>query len=978
MPTNEGSQEMAGDKGAEAKDSAPLPAGGSDGVSAEKKPPRKRRRLWKWLALSSLTAALLGAAGTAGIFWHYGRDLPGFERLTDYAPPQVTKVYDRSGVQVAEFFTERRTVVGLEEIPKVMLQAMVSAEDGNFYQHSGLDYIGILRAFLVDLKEMRLAQGASTITQQVIKNMVLSPERSLARKVKEAILARRIEQNLTKDEILTLYLNHIYFGHGRYGIYEASTFYFGKEPHALTLGEAAMLAGLPQSPGRLSPLRNPKLAKRRQRYVLEQMARNGFVSREEAEREKARPIHAVGQEVRQTGKFYVESVRRSLLTRYDRKQLYEGGMRITLAMDAGQQAVAEAAVAKGLENLEKKRGLKASLRVLDMERAEALRTPFAELVAEAERKAQELKSADVLPEGILDDEGEAEGRGAKEGAAAASEASGLNDGEVQEPAKGWDFGRLDAASLAALAPVSTKEEPPEQNGQDGEVRPPPPAPGAIAAKLKRCELVPGATLTAPLKSMDERALVFDLGLAQGRVDRQLLKWAGFKKKGAQLPAGGLYRVRVLEAHPKQPKKASKLTQEELDMVPLDLVPVPSVQAALVAIDPSTRLVTAIVGGYDFADSQFNRATQARRQPGSSFKPIVYGAALESGRFTLASILNDAPDIFRDRWTGKAWRPQNFERNVYEGPMGLREALSKSKNTISVRLIEAVEPEAVIDFARRAGIASPLPANLTLGLGTGEVTPLELANAYATLASGGKSAEPAMLLSVRSRDGNVLEQSGTVAEEVISPGVAFLVTSLMESVIEEGTGRRARALRRPVAGKTGTASENRDAWFSGFTPDLVATVWVGRDDHKTIGRSGTGGAAALPIWVDFMKGALENVPPSDFVQPPEIIAVRIDPKSGRRIVLPEDVENGLPDYFIDRMNPDPEQDDSESDDAESASEDGDGAGNKGSSAKKVTAPAKPEEKPLPGRIEFFVAGTEPEEIAAPEDKADPRFFLMEAP
>lgn len=928
-------QARPGEEAAEGAESA-APEGKGDVLNlAQEKPPSRdisgaetargaharRHLLWlRRLLLAALALAGLASAGVACLFYAYGRDLPGFDKVTDYDPPQVSKVFDQRGVQIAEFFRERRTVVPLDEIPEVMRQAMVSAEDGNFYAHAGLDYLGILRALLIDLKEMRLVQGASTITQQVIKNMVLSPERSFARKIKEAILARRLEQNLSKDELLSIYLNHIYFGHGRYGIGEAARFYFDKAPNELSLGEAALLAGLPQSPNRLSPLRNPARAKRRQRYVLDQMAINGFITREEAEREMARPIAAVGREVEPVGPHYVEAIRRQLLARYDHKALHEGGLRIEVAMDARLQKLAEAAVAHGLEAQERKAGLGKSRSVLNAEHWFALREAFVAASAPKPLRALPVGTPMSLSVPATLNGGER----APAGIGETWEGDGEGADEVELPRIGWDFSGLSIAELASVC-----ENQPARRAQESAF-----AADEIAAELPRVPLVPGATLVAPLAAMDARALHIDLGNAVGRIDRSTLGWANLGKK-ATLPSGGLYRVRVRQAHPKLPKKAEPLTEEELDEIPLDLVPLPTVQAALVAIDPKTRRVLALDGGYDFASSQFNRAMQARRQPGSSFKPIVYGAALESGRFTLASILNDAPDIHRDPWTGKEWRPQNYERDVYEGPMGLREALSKSKNTISVRLIEAVGPEAVIDFARRVGISSPLPANLTLALGTGEVTPLEMANACATFAAHGQSAEPAFLLSVRDKHGALLERASTASEEVISPGIAFLVTSLMQSAVEEGTGRRASVLARPVAGKTGTASENRDAWFVGFTPDLVAVVWVGRDNHAPLGRGGTGAGAALPIWLDFMKAALAETPLSDFERPAEIEEVRIDPESGKRIAA------------------------------------------MASSAEASAALRDGELAPAPvGRLEYFVTGTAPEEIATPEGEADPRFFLME--
>ena len=620
----------------------------------------------------------------------------------------------------------------------------------------------------------------------------------------------------------------------------------------------------------------------------------------------ARPIAAVGREVESVGPHYVEAIRRQLLHRYGDKLLHEGGLRVEVAMDAGMQKAAQAAVARGLEALERKRGLLPPQHVLHPEAWQAMRSKF---VASAGEKP--LRALPVGEPISLEEASSAAGGDMKE---RAGEAADEAQTEVAPPVVGWDFARLPLADLARLCA-----------GQDVAFDE---ASRAFAAswgsKIARQRLEPGVTLVAPLKSVDERALRVDLGGAIGRVDRASLGWARLGPK-TPLPVGGLYRVRVLAEHPRPSKKARRLSEEEARQVPLELVPLPTVQAALVAIEPVTRRVLALDGGYDFASSQFNRATQARRQPGSSFKPIVYGAALESGRFTLASVLNDAPDLHRDPWTGKQWRPQNYERDVYEGPMSLRTALAKSKNTVSVRLIEAIGPEAAIDFARRVGIASPLPGNLTLALGTGEVTPLELANAYATFAAMGKSAEPTFLLSVRDKNDALLERASAVGEEVVSPGVAFLVTSMMQSVVEEGTGRRAAELGRPVAGKTGTASENRDAWFVGFTPGLVAVVWVGRDNHKPLGRGGTGASVALPIWLDFMRAALEGSPVVAFSRPDDIEEVRVDPQSGGR-VSPESI---------------------------------------------AAAGDTP-----PGRLEFFVSGTAPEEIATPEGEADPRFFLLE--
>jgi len=414
----------------------------------------------------------------------------------------------------------------------------------------------------------------------------------------------------------------------------------------------------------------------------------------------------------------------------------------------------------------------------------------------------------------------------------------------------------------------------------------------------------------PVSAVSEAEALFELGTRTGRVTLEALRWTRLKKASDAFAPGHLVRVRVVSLPPK-PAEGVDPSPVELDVVPL-----PKVQGALVAIDPKTRHVVALTGGYDFARSSYNRATQAKRQPGSSFKPLVYAAALASGKYTTASILNDAPDIIRDPWTGAEWQPQNYERGEYEGPMTLREALAKSKNTISVGLIQAIGHEAVVDFARRAGIGSELPASLTLALGSGEVLPIELANAYTTLATMGQRADPILITRVTDSDGKVLEVHRAVPEETLPPAVAYIVTSLMERVIEIGTGVRAKELRRPVAGKTGTASDNKDAWFSGFTADYVATVWVGFDTPASIGRGETGGKAALPIWLSFMLGAHERLPASDFPVPPGIEKVRIDPLTGMRT-----------------------QDDS-------------------------------------GRLEVFAAGTAPTELAPRAGEADPNLLFLE--
>jgi len=622
------------------------------------------------LAAAALTAiGLLGAGAFALVLLD---DLPHFDQLVDWEPKESTKVYSADGELIAEFFEERRTAIPPAEIPESLKRAILAAEDSHFYQHEGLDYLGIARTLFKNLSSGRIRGGASTITQQVVKTFLLTPEKTYTRKLKEAILARRLEQNLSKDEILYLYLTQINFGHGRYGVEEATRFYFGKGAKDLTLAESSLLAGIPQSPTRLSPLRHPERAKKRQLYVLGQMLQNGWITQEEHDREVARPIELAPRPEAPPGPYYAEEVRRYLVERYGVERTLTGGLRVTIGMDAKLQRVADAALRDGL------------------------------LAYDARQRPK------------------------------------LAKGEEREP---------------------------------------------------------------------------------------------------------------------------------------------EVQGALVALDPRTRRVRALVGGWDFEKSSFDRAMQAKRQSGSAFKPFVFGAALESGRWTPASLVADAPETFRDPWTGKEWKPQNYERNVFEGNMTLRRALAKSKNTVAVRLISELGVDPVIDFARRAGIRSEQPGNLTLALGTGEVTPLELANSFATLAAGGLRAEPVLVEKVVDRDGVVLEEAGVEATQAISPALAYVLTRLLEAVVTDGTGKAAGVLGRPTAGKTGTTSDGRDAWFAGYTPDLVAVSWTGFDEPKPLGRGETGGRTAIAAWVQLMKAAHKGMPARDFPPPEGIELAAIDPGTG---------------------------------------------------------------------------------------------------
>lgn len=855
---------------------------------AEPPPPRSMlaRRLKQLLALAVL--ALLAAGGAlAGVFVYFDRDLPKFDALTDYRPKQVSRVYCADGSVCGEFFHERRTVLSKEEIPELMKKAVISAEDAEFYKHGGLDYRHIVIALVKDALHVGIKSGASTITQQVVKTFLLTPERRLSRKVKEAILARRLEQNLSKEDILALYLNQIYFGHERYGIEEAAQYYFGHTARKLSLGEAALLAGLPQSPNRLNPITDPKAAKGRQTYVLQQMAKNGYITAAQAEAEIKRPIALAPRKPPYPGPYYLEEVRKQLEATYGAEKLYEGGLSIQIAMDPKLQRVADAAVDKGLRELDKRQGYRGPLARLSAAPSPsdtagpAPKPPTTDEEADSPEDDDNDTRADdgSRPNGKPVPAAPAPARLPSIEALRALIGDRLEKGIPREPGARvvWDLSRL-SPDIAARGLKSV----------------------ATWARVRVLE--PNIHVGGIVSSVDEKAgtALVDLGGPVAQLRFEDMKWArpynpgsrtARPQKISEVVAPGDVVLVELGEPPRDPKAP----------IPAKLDQDPEVQGALVAIDPGTRHVLAMVGGDDFNKSKFNRATQAKRQPGSSFKPYVWAAAFSTPKYTPATLVNDAPELIRDPWTGKEWKPVNFEKDSFDGPMTLRKALAESKNTVAVRLIEDLTPDPVIDMARRAGISSQIPHNLTIALGTAEVTPLEHANAYATFAANGKYADPVLLLKVSDRTGQVLESHTAQLRETIPAPVAFLTTAVMESVItdDDGTGRRAQLLNRPLSGKTGTAQEQRDAWFCGFSPDLVTVAWTGFDNHDRLGREETGAHAALPIWMDFMKAALEDRPVLDFAPPPGVIQVRIDPKTG---LLAADDLSGRNEYFIDGSQP----------------------------------------------------------------------------
>jgi penicillin-binding protein 1A len=754
------------------------------------RPPRKSRRnvrrktLRTWLKqpsrvwfsrllLAGVTLLFAGISCAVSLFAYYSQGLPSVASLENYDPPQVSRVVDRKGRLIAEVFHERRTVVPLEKVPRVLVLSVLAAEDADFYTHRGLDYAGILRALMRDLLTDKRMHGASTITQQIVKTILLTPERTIARKAKELVLARRLEQELTKDEILHLYLNHINFGHGRYGVQEAARFYFAKDVSQLQLAEASLLAGLPQSPTRLSPLTHPEAARKRQRYVLDQL---------EAKR----------------------------VQYWDDLPLEE----ITRARNAEIRLSGE--------------------------------TPSASAAPEVAGLARQVLQAAVGPEA------------AKHGGYVIATTIDL---ELQQAAR--------AALNKGLRAVDSR------NHFVGPLKP-----QRAKRKLARvAKLVIGRSYDAVVIGHDDKNAELQLDIGGQRASASIANQSRFNPNA--LPASkfapiGSQAVAVIDGLGASGAPA----RARLALGP---------QGAVVVIDPRNRDVLALVGGAE-AQYGFDRSVQAIRQPGSSFKSISYALAIETGKFTPATLVLDAPEVFDE------WKPDNFETWRYAGAVRLREAVAQSINLVAVRVMSDLTPVRVVDFARQLGITTALDPSLALALGSSGVRPIELVNAYATFAAGGRWAPYRVVESIKDARGQLVPLPDVQPpRDVLKPESAYVLTSLLRSVVDEGTAKTARKLSRPVAGKTGTSNSARDAWFVGYTPDVVAGVWVGFDDQRSLGKGESGSKAALPIWIDLMQTATAGRPELDFPEPAGVEHVRIDPKTGLRAY--EGMPDALDEVFI---------------------------------------------------------------------------------
>jgi penicillin-binding protein 1A len=778
-------------------------------------------------------------AGIVGVraYRRFASDLPPhLDMVTDYRPLRASQVWSADGELIGQFYVEKRVLLPIEKIPDVVKHAFVAAEDIRFYSHGGIDYQGIARAAWVNLRAGRVVQGGSTITQQVAKLLIVGQERSLARKVREAMLAHRIEQTLTKDQILGIYLNHVYLGHGAYGIAAAAAAYFGKDVGDLSPAEAAMLAGLPKAPGRATPFHDFARAQARQHYVIDQMQELAFLTPAQAETARHEALVLVSRERSLTNvaaPYFVEQIRRHVADNFGDEELLERGLRIDTTLDMRKQRVAEAALRAGLEDLQRRIGFQG---------------PIGHLDDDQRRRLLKGRPRPFGPTGyLLDDEEQDDHLLVGEPQAATIDATKPGPGaKLSEPMAKYVVGEAWAARRKADAEARRKG--PSQPAFP--VDPDTTYAAVVTAAGKKVTLASGG-LSVALDPADEARLVAS------------------ESRPARVSVGDVLPVRFRSVP--DGRKGTKLEAA--------LAASPEIQGALIAVDPANGHLVSMVGGYDYGKSQFNRAVQAHRQIGSAMKPFIYATAVDRG-MTELTIKYDAPVKFKT--SSGVWAPHNYKRD-YLGPLTLRTAIAKSVNTVSAQLVAQMGVDSVIETMRKLGIRSTLPHALSLALGTADLTLEEVAYGIATFPAGGEEVTPVFITKVADADGRVLEEHPAVPAgqrpRRLSPETAYIVTDLMKGVVEIGTAKKARDLGRPAAGKTGTSTNYRDAWFFGFTPDLLCGVWVGRDDFKPVAHDATGGQVALPIWLAYMKEAEKGRPVRDFDVPPGVVFARADPDKG---------------------------------------------------------------------------------------------------
>jgi penicillin-binding protein 1A len=755
---------------------------------------------------------LVGVAAAAGMIWHYSKDLPDYSQLQDYEPPVMTRVHAADGALLGEYSRERRLYLPIQAVPKLVINAFLAAEDKNFYEHGGIDYTGMARAavlFAQNFGSNKRPQGASTITQQVAKNFLLTNEVSFTRKIREALLAMRLERAYSKDKILELYLNEIYLGLGAYGIAAASLVYFDKSVNELTVSEASYLAALPKAPSSLHPVKNRDRAIERRNYVIDRLLENGWIKQADADKARKDVLSVTSRTNAAhifAGEYFAEEVRRDIFERYGEKKLYEGGLSVRTTLDPKLQVMARKTMVNGLVNFDEAHGWRGAANKLDISGDWGV-------------KLAEVKALnDIAP---------------------------------------W--------KLAVVLDVS------DQSARIG--------------------FQPGRELGgAVLKDRQT-----------GNLTLEGVKWA----KPTTGPIKGRTPTAVSQVlQPGDIIYVDPLLTKDGTVVEgqFRLRQYPEVSGAMVAMDPLTGRVLAMVGGFSFDQSQFNRATQAYRQPGSSFKPLVYSAAMDNG-YTPSTVVVDAPlEIDQGQGAG-VWRPENYSTGKYYGPVTLRNALMRSLNTVTVRLAQDIGMPLIGEYAKRFGVYDELPNYLSYALGAGETTVMRMVTAYSMFANGGKRVKSTLIDRIQDRYGHTIfkhdqrECRGCDApegwknqpepqlvdrrEQVLDAMTAYQITSMMEGVVQGGTATIMRDVGKPIAGKTGTTNDAKDAWFVGFSPDVVIGLYIGYDKPRSLGAKATGGGLAAPIARDFMKLALADKAAVPFRVPAGIKLIRVDAKSGMR-------------------------------------------------------------------------------------------------
>lgn len=765
------------------------------------------------IQISLAVGAMLVVAGLVTSILSFS-SIPKLDTIKDYNPPRVSHVFDRAGHLIGEFYTEKRTVIDSDDLPQYVKNAFIAAEDADFYHHKGIDYVGVLRAVATEVKYKLIGGrrvGGSTITQQTARAMLLNNQRTYTRKLKEFWIAKKIEENLSKKEILNLYLNQIYFGHGAYGIEEAAQTYFGIHAKDLSLAQAAALASAPKSPNRINPITDPQRVKARREYVLDQMLSNNMITPSQAMHAKKDPIivHTERKKYMGIAPYFVDAIRQKLVEELGEETVNTSGLSVYTSLDANMQVAANEALKKGLRELDKRQGF---------------RSPLIRLDSSSSKTA--AQSLEKLKKSLFD--------------------------RYKQDTVVWDLGSVTQDALLKGGDTLL-EQVHIRNKQTANI---------MAARIIQV-------------SDTSQMVTVDMGTSKATMPFSTMQWARPFNPESYTPI------------PKKPSDVLKVGDivwvkiDSLSPLMVSLEQMPKVEGAFVAISPHTRQVLAMVGGYDFGLSNYNRALLARRQAGSAFKAFIYATAIEKQAVTPATIITDAPKVYFNGDNEDEWRPKNSTKK-YLGDITVRTCLFRSVNTCSISLLEKVGISSVLELAKNAHMSSdksPFPRNLTLALGTGEVTPLDFTNAFAIFPSLGQYATPVMIERVLDTNGQLIFESHSESIQVLSPQAAFIMTNLMRSVIDRTGARLTAGLRRPLAGKTGTTNDYRSVWFMGYSPDIVAGVFIGFDNNRSIGISEYAIRNTMPVWVDFMRKVLPLLPESQFEQPEGITWRLIDEKTG---------------------------------------------------------------------------------------------------